>query len=923
MNFITFPVAATNIFPAANATSGGQLATEWNIRSRETVGTDPAITYQIGPSYTHGVNDFEVTTLKDSGGALINSYSLAIAEGRAVINGHYVETLTPMKIDLLEANVQLASQSRPILTGRLAIGIRSFYSTDQTVAGTILVENEDDMYLGIQLVVLPENELITPSESPTDQSKVTADLKLATFNFLNNNISDIVNLDSKISYLPADRIANLDSTVISSKYVTKIGLNSKKLYSFAGKGHDPETGADTWEDTTDSLVVWDKNYPQRISATPPLLNEATIITSSDSIYRYIYDKRISEDPNAKLSEALFVLPHKQVEGMTDDDGTTPLYYDYRLMNLPVAKYSDNTVGFVNKEYTKQIKAIATEVSEFRSSLHGKQIYYMETFEVDDELPAINPLWEIGDYILVGSDVHYLGAESDTTTEPSTMYVVLPGQVLEIGFIAQVEGDVNNDAEIPSNIDGVQLAFQDWYEASGQSRPDTEHPEYFPTFFSPSDTMLGIPKNGNRWNDYFKIRYYLENSSTYAYVDYYYGVTKSGPRQWSNAIIVTGVVGLATENSIGGFYNTSEDATDYGYVRLDDSGHLVLTDYALLRSGTLAYQIGQNLTIPTSDDPTEIQSYLTEYVNDRVAFPTTTAHGEYSPVIHIWLTLPETSQSATLELCGIDSRFNTAVCLHIRGNASSNITLNISDCEKLIIYNDIKGTPVINVFRCCLYYDPIVMQYIRTCSRDSSLGDNFTGFQDITLWYEDLDPYDDNLMPENRNILVDGMKITELDSQIISTEINYWKELGSAINDNHYLVALKSITFSGSGDIIGCEVLVANNSTDNVLPGDKIIVGEIALPQGSSLIYPLSCLTRVLKVSGEFTSAYYSDGNWYVTNNSFSFATGTYTDLLTQSSMNGTIAFHSTTSLVPSTISQTSINVWEPYSYHVFGGGVVT
>ena len=45
MNFITFPVAATNIFPAANSTSGSQLLSEWNLRSRETVATDSDVTY--------------------------------------------------------------------------------------------------------------------------------------------------------------------------------------------------------------------------------------------------------------------------------------------------------------------------------------------------------------------------------------------------------------------------------------------------------------------------------------------------------------------------------------------------------------------------------------------------------------------------------------------------------------------------------------------------------------------------------------------------------------------------------------------------------------------------------------------------------------------------------------------------------------
>lgn len=898
MNFITFPVATTNIWPASNAVNGGQLVTEWNIRSRETVGTDPAVNYSIGPSFVHGETDFYVDQLKDVGDVVISPYILHISEGRALINGHYVETLAPMTIDLVEANIELAAQSRPILKGNLAIGIRAFYATEQTVAGSILVENEDNMYLGVQLVVLPEDELITPSDSPTDQSKVTADIRLATFVFMNNNITNITNLSSKLAYVSATRITDLDRSVFQSKYVSKVGLNPKKIYTFAGKGVDPETGADTWEDSTDSLIIWDNN-PQR-TLNQPLVQQAEVVTTSDDAY--------------------LVLPHKQVEGMTDQEGN-PEYYASRIMSLPIANYATNTVGFVNKAYTQQIKDLASKVSEFRSSLQGKQIYFMEERDVGEQLPAINPLWNVGDYILVAEDLDYVGGQSDTTSNPATMYVVLPGQVLTIGFVASVNGDVNNDAAIPSNIDGAELAFQDWYEASGQAAPDTTHPEYFPTFFDESDTMLGVPKNGNRWNDYFRVRYFRANSATYAYTDYFYGVLTSGPRKWSDAILVTGAIGLATETEIGGFLNASPDVVDNGYVRVDDSGHLVLTDYELLRSGTLAYQIAQDLVIPESTNPTDIQTYLNEFVNDRVAFPSSPAHGVYSPILNITITLPTVTELTEFTISGIDCRFNTAIYLHIRGSANSKTVLNIIDCEKLIIDSQIgnvvegavKANPVINVIRSNLYYDPVVMDYIRTCDRADS---SFSGFQDLTLWYEQLDP---DLGFDYRNLAIDGMTITELDAQVIPSEINYWNELGTAINDNHYLVALKSITFSGSGDMIGCSVLVANNSTDNILPGDKIVVGNFTLPQGSSLIYPTSCLTHDIKVSGEFTSAYYSDSSWYVTNNSFSLDTGVYSGGVTSS---GTVAFHSVTTLIPSSISQTSISVWESDSYHVFTGGVI-
>lgn len=903
MNFITFPASATNMFPAANSTTGSQLLTEWNLKSRESVGTEPEVTYTIGPSFVHNDDDFEVSIQTDAGGTFVNTYTLSIAPGRGVINGHFVETLVPMTIDLVEANANLYQQARPILKGELAVGLRTFFSTEQTLAGSILTEDENDMFLGIQVVILPEKEMITPADSPYDQSKVTADIKLATFTFINNVISTIRNLSTKLQYIPSKRIANI-AGLVDNRYVTKIGLNPKKLYAFAGKSTDPSTGRDTWEDVTDSLMIWDAD-PQR-SLVKPTYKQAEFVTASDQVY--------------------LVIPHKQVTGMTNDDGIYE-YYDSRIMTLPTASYSTNTPGLVNRGYTQQIKDIALQVSDFRTMLNGKQILFLDTKDEGEELPQINDAWNDGDYILVKNDNSYYGDSSDTSGPPATLYVVLPGQVESLRFIAQVSGNVVTPAGIPDNIEGVQLGSMDWYESAGQDKPDTQHPQYYPVFFDETDTMRGVPYNSStgKWNDYFKLRYYLEEEDpggeepftpVYPYIDYYYGVYTTGDRTWSDAVMLTGSIPFATEDVIGGFLNADSQDTDAGYVIRDDEGKLKLLDYELLRSGTLAYQIGSDITLPSNSTIDELQSYLDEYVNERVAFPSVANVSITPSILHIYLNLSASDEEEVLNIHGIDSRFNTAVCLHIEGSATSTTTINIYDCQKFKIDSSIEGTPVINVYRTNLYYDPIVFQYIKTCTRDSDIYGTFTGFQDLGIWYEQIDSDDPALV-------ANGMTISELDTQVISTEIDYWKELGTAINDNNYLVALKSITFSTTGDIVGCEILAANNSTDNIEPGDKIIVGEIVLPQGVTLIYPTACLTRVLKVTGEFTSAYYSDGNWYVTDTSFSLGTGTYNAADPVTSMTGTVAFHSITSLVPSTISQTSIDVWESDAYHLFRGGAIS
>lgn len=887
MNFITFPVGSTNLFPVSNSVQGGQLLTEWNLRSREMVSTDANIQYQVGPSFVHSMSDFEVSIYTDESGNLINSYTIKIAPGRALVNGHYVETLAPMVIDLLAANATLKEQSREALKGPLAVGIRAFYATEETVAGSLLVENEDEMYLGIQLVVLPTTEFILPSESPDDQNKVTADIRLATFNFVNNNITSIRNLSDKLRFLSANRISQFES-IISNQYVSKKGLNPKKLYAFAGKGKDPETGNDTWEDVTDSMIVWDDN-PVR-TLVKPGYNEAIFITSGDTGY--------------------FVLPHKKVEGMTDEDGNDE-YYAPKILEIPTADYASNTPGFVNKSYTQQVKRLSDKIEEFRNTLNGKQVFYMETKGDDDALPSINPAWDVGDYVLVGRDTSG-DVASDGVRGPATMYVVLPGVIQSIKY----KETVKDSDEVPSDLIGVELGLLEWAESKRQSEPDTTDPTLYPEFFTEDDAPRGTPGE-----DYYRVRYVYnkdEETGEVHFANFYYVVDTAGKREWSDYVWITGEIPLADDTTIGGFLNASEDLTDYGYVTRDSTGHLRLIDYGLLRSGTLAYQLAEDLTLPSGVETSELQTYIAEYVNQRVAFPNQQQLDSGSPnVINIYLSLTEAEEEeeATINFADIDSRFNTAVCLHIAGTATKTTTINIYDCAKIRIDPVIEGSPVINIYRSNLYYDAQVINYIRTCERPTDSETTFTGMEDMNFWYQ---RYED----DDPNLVVDHMTVSELDAPIIPTETDYWAENGTAVNDSHYLAALKSITFTGTGDIVGCGLLVANNSTDNIDPGDKVIVGNFTLPQGSGLIYPTSSLTRPLKVTGTFTTAYLADDIWYMTDTSFSCVTNTYDQYDPETTTGGTIAYHSKTTLVPNNLDQTSIPVWETDSYHLFYGGSI-
>ena len=382
MHFITFPVASTNIYPLVNSKNGGQLQSEFNIRSVDSVATDPKVQYFIGPSYTHSMLDFEVSLLSGMDAPTFNSSNtyavgdyctyndityvcivpvnepgpfnksnwnkvnistsiIQLSSGRAIVNGHYFESLAPVTIDLTLANAQLKQASQPALSGELSLGLRSYYSTEATMAGSMLVENADNMYLGVQVIILPKSEFITPSDSPTDRNAITADLKLADFVFLNGSVSaaSIHQYEDKVSYIPAERIGNFEN-VLSTNYISKASLDKNKLYVFSGlNGSDNNNG---WCQAIDSLMVWDKN-PQ-MTTTRPTYDEASF----------------TQDANQQIH---LNIPHKQVH-MTNTAGDD-IYYKAKDLAIPVANYATETPGTVTSAYTQKIKDIAANLLKYK------------------------------------------------------------------------------------------------------------------------------------------------------------------------------------------------------------------------------------------------------------------------------------------------------------------------------------------------------------------------------------------------------------------------------------------------------------------------------------------------------------------------------------------------------------------------------
>ncbi len=875
MNFNVFNANSTNLWPVANDTKNGQLMTEWNLKSRETVGTNETIQYMCGPSYVHSERDFEVGVLTDGAGQIASSSTLQIAEGWGIVDGVFIQSLVPVTVDLLEINAQAQLEGLPPLKGRLSVGLRAMYATESTVAGTLRTYDSNEIYEGIQLVILPQDEFKLPIDVPTQQDQVTAHLKLADFNFVNGSVSSIVqNYPAKVQNVSAERVGNIEK-LLSDIYVTKTGLDPRKLYTFAGKGTDDTTRMDTWCDSTGSLMVWDAN-PQPVDGATSSYKEATFAAQTDG-------------------KTVLIMPHQNVDGMTNTAGEYQHYADKKL-ELPLANYSQGTPGTVDRNYTNHIKEVQEQINNIYRMPAGKQVGFIDILNDRSELPTLNTNWKVGDYILVRQD-NTMSENYTGTQPPSTMYVVLPGVVSAYTYASKVD----NSETVPAELTGIEIQRDTWDNTEGDLVVDTVDPDNYGQYF---DLSAGF--RGQLNVDYFMI-HVITGEDTYT--RYYFKVSATGNREYSSPVQVTAEFPLAQEEIIGGFYNVPETALDSGYVFRDETGHLILLDYALLRSGVLAYQLGEDFETAQGTTAEEIQANLDEYVNSRVAFPNANqiANSENPNVINITIDLSAEAaeDNPEINIYNIDSRFNTSVYIHINGSADENTVINISDCQKVRIDSNIGGTPVINLYRSCLYYDANVIDYLSTISN-------------MTLWYE---RYED----DQPNLLVDSMTVTEVDAPVIPDDLDYWNP--SAPNDNHYMYALHSITFGPDGTIVGAGMFVKNESTSNVQEGKSIITSTFILPQGAGLQYPKSRLTKQIKITGSFVNAYAttSPQGYMVMNTSFSALTDATSAYDSNDYTEGVISFLTDAELIQSVTGLplgTQLDCWQTGSFHCFKGVVI-
>lgn len=877
MNFKRFSVGTTNIFPLANSTAGGQLLTEYNLRSRESVDTDPTVKYMIGKSYVHSEDDFYVRLQTDETNTTISNSTLEILPGRGIINGYFVESLAPMLVDLSDANASRPDGAAP-LKGNLSIGLRIMFSTLDTMSGTMLVENDENVYEGVQIVILPKSEFILPNsndDARTDESVVTAHIHLADFIYINGRITSIVNDSEKTKSISAERIGDVNK-LLSGIYVTKTGLNTHNHhYVFSSKSTSTDI-YDTWCPVDESLMIWDSESTMSTSK-PEALSQAEFATSG--------------------SKVQLIIPHKQVDGARDSSGNQ-LYMAPRVMNLPVADYTKSSSGTVDATYTSYIKQLRTELNNIYQTTSGKQVYFLDTLTALTDLPPINPKWSVGDYVLVRDDLLVQGATETSATTQTTMYIVLPGRVTGIG-----KGSTSKP------YTGVEL-----HRVESESTPELEDVTAINAMFNISEDYY----RGTVGVDYFTYK------NTESDVMYYYPVSYALDREYSTAVFVTGQVGLAQTDQVGGFYNVDESYLDNGYIWLDETGHLQLLDYALLRSGTLAYQLGENYDTGSGLTIEAIQEALDDNVNMRVAFANANheAHvqqnledGARVDVIDVYVRLSEDSTATdtqNLFVRGIDSRFNTSVYLHVTGTTSVPVNIYIYNCEKIRIDNNIPDNVHFVTVGSTIYYDAEVINNILEGGQAET----------TKLWYT-------RYLSSEPNLMMSGMTVKELDDPVVSTEIDYWNE--SNPNDLHYKYALNSITFNENLEIIGMNILVRCDCTDNIETGSRIIVNNFELAQSNGFEYPVTALSRALKLSGSFITAYRTNGaagegeTFIVYDNNVTVTTEVYDGEPTTTCASGKIAIYVKSEYLQNVIGlddDTSIDGWRTDEYHTIGGGVV-
>ena len=634
-----------------------------------------------------------------------------------------------------------------------------------------------------------------------------------------------------------------------------------------------------------------------------------------------------------------------------------------------------------------VESIVNQVSESAYSDLLKEL--RRTLEDDianiAEQYNVSAEWKPGDYVLVAQDQTVVSGVTTENSYPSTMYVVVPGMTpLDSKYVASYYDVYTTDLSTPINstigssnisitdeynnaidtynsavdtlkrqvpsrfVYGYELGSNDVTELSSEDQlPDVYNSSVMLDELYNSNVMVegvrGVPGK-----DYFVLRYkypltgasstgvgYLDQITGQYYPDIQYQifrwvsvfftlnlVTNKIELDKDNPIVLSGSTPYAENERVGGFLNVGSDVLGGGYVSRDEAGHLRLNDFELLAAGTSAYQLGEDRVEGSGLDISELQEVFDQYINQRIAWPNTAQlyraaqNNLRTDVITINLNIGATSEGV-LNIFDIDSRFNTAVHLKITGSATENVVINIVNCQRLRITLDETSAPTIVLKNVCLYYDADIL-------------DRVASIESLSLWYdqwEDTDP----------PLEIDGMTVIYQGRMEPKGTHEYWTADSS--NDNSYAYGLRQLTFASDGTIIGMGIAITDNTTSNVVPiGESVFASTFTLPQSIGLSYPVTRMTKQLKVTGDFITAYLSSRNnttgYFIKNTVFTVLTQKYLKYSdVKEFVQGVISFYTKTSFVPdaagvdpSTLiaysSEQAIDGWGAGDYHIFYGGAV-
>lgn len=318
------------------------------------------------------------------------------------------------------------------------------------------------------------------------------------------------------------------------------------------------------------------------------------------------------------------------------------------------------------------------------------------------------------------------------------------------------------------------------------------------------------------------------------------------------VFLSAAIPYATPDIVGGFKSIDLEGdaaqyTDRGYIFLDAEGHLRLRDYALLRSGLLAYALTQDFEESESVTAAGLQESLDNYVNDRILMPKADGSKDISVTIpSITSESPETASIVTLR--NIDARFGSTLHLHLESVSDANVGINIQSCERIIIY--VSGTT-----RCSIYIEDSEVFYNLSLIQYSSLS-----FNNVKFWYDDS--YDDVTGMADQHIYVDDTNTVYFDP--VEGD-RAWADLSSyylstSSLDYHVQYGPHHVKFDKNGQIeeIGLSFLGTFTSEYLEKVQSSLVVGDFYLPSVPNFTIPVGRLYSRLSFSGDLNTVYQTD-----------------------------------------------------------------